>query len=345
MQKTLVRNPRRILVTGGLGFIGVNFVRYLLSRHLVDEVLIYDKQTYAVNPKTVAHLERDFLGKFLLINADICDQHVFDDALRKFRIDTVVHFAAESHVDKSITGPGEFIRTNINGTFSLLEAIRKHKSEGNSIHFHHVSTDEVYGALGDTGFFTEETPYKPNSPYSASKAASDHLVRAYHKTYDLNVTLTNCSNNYGPYHFPEKLIPLTITNALNKKPLPIYGLGLQVRDWLFVEDHADAIWTVVCRSAFGESYNIGGHNEWKNKDVVTLICEMLAEQKKVSSQEFLKLITYVSDRPGHDYRYAIDSSKIAKDFGWHPKHEFHSGLKNTIGWFLENEEWTRAVQK
>lgn len=340
----------RILITGGAGFIGSALVRHLLNE-TDHEVLNLDKLTYAGNLESLASIEDHPRYRFL--KADIADSEAVSRALAQFQPDAIMHLAAESHVDRSIDSPAAFIQTNIVGTYALLESTRVYWSSLNAerkaaFRFHHISTDEVYGDLhGVDDLFTETTPYAPSSPYSASKAASDHLVRAWHRTYGLPVLLTNCSNNYGPYHFPEKLIPLMILNALEGKPLPVYGDGLQVRDWLFVEDHARALVEVVTRGRVGETYNIGGHNEQKNIEVVRGICallEELAPAKPAGIARFEDLITHVKDRPGHDLRYAIDAGKIERELGWKPQETFHSGLRKTVQWYLDNLEWCRHVQ-
>ncbi|MGC8098488.1 dTDP-glucose 4,6-dehydratase [Metapseudomonas otitidis] len=340
----------RILITGGAGFIGSALVRHLLNE-TDHEVLNLDRLTYAGNLESLASIEGHPRYRFL--KADIADSEAVSRALAQFQPDAIMHLAAESHVDRSIDGPAAFIQTNIVGTYALLESTRAYWSSLDAerkaaFRFHHISTDEVYGDLhGVDDLFTETTPYAPSSPYSASKAASDHLVRAWHRTYGLPVLLTNCSNNYGPYHFPEKLIPLMILNALEGKPLPVYGDGLQVRDWLFVEDHARALVEVVTRGQVGETYNIGGHNEQKNIEVVRGICallEELAPAKPAGVARFEDLITHVKDRPGHDLRYAIDAGKIERELGWKPQETFHSGLRKTVQWYLDNLEWCRHVQ-
>lgn len=332
-----------ILVTGGAGFIGANFLNLMVPRHPEHRFVNLDKLTYAANPSSLAPIEGR--ESYVLERVDIADAKAVDALFARHEPELVVHFAAESHVDRSIVGPGEFVRTNIEGTFVLLDACRRHwegRMEGKL--FHHVSTDEVYGSLGDTGLFTEETRYDPSSPYSASKASSDHLVRAYGRTYGLPFKITNCSNNYGPFQFPEKLIPLMIMNALERKPLPIYGKGLNVRDWLYVEDHCEAIWTVIERGAMGETYNIGGHNEVRNIDVVDRICELVAEETGADANALFALKHFVKDRPGHDLRYAIDASKIQRELGWAPAETFESGMRKTVRWYLANEAWIESVR-
>lgn len=332
-----------VMVTGGAGFIGSNFIRYLLGRPDFQGMVVnYDVLTYAGNPLSLADVAQQYGDRYVFVKADICDGAAVRDTIRAHGVDCIVHFAAESHVDRSIVAPDEFIRTNIMGTYTLLQAAR----ELGVAHFHHVSTDEVFGSLGPTGFFTEETPYAPNSPYSASKAASDHLVRAYHQTYGLPTTHSNCSNNYGPYHFPEKLIPLMILNALEGKPLPVYGNGLNIRDWLYVEDHCSAIWTIVQNAAYGSSYNVGGRNELTNIAVVTKICELIDRKVEPlpSGAPRSSLITYVKDRPGHDLRYAIDCSKLERDLGWKPAHDWESGFEETVDWYLANPQWVEQVR-
>ncbi|MBF7692812.1 dTDP-glucose 4,6-dehydratase [Acinetobacter pollinis] len=339
-----------ILVTGGAGFIGSAVVRYLINE-TKNSVLNVDKLTYAGNLESLRDIENN--ERYRFSQTDICDRVSLDQLFKDFQPDLVMHLAAESHVDRSITGSKDFIETNIIGTYQLLEAARHYWSQlestkKNAFRFHHISTDEVYGDLeGTEDLFLETTPYSPSSPYSASKASSDHLVRAWHRTYGLPVVITNCSNNYGPYHFPEKLIPLIILNALAGKPLPIYGNGEQIRDWLYVEDHARALYKVVTEAEVGETYNIGGHNEQKNIDVVKSICQLLEElapNKPEGVNNYLDLITYVKDRPGHDLRYAIDASKIEKDLGWTPVESFETGLKKTVQWYLNNTDWVQRVQ-
>ncbi|ARS50990.1 dTDP-glucose 4,6-dehydratase [Ectopseudomonas mendocina] len=340
----------RILITGGAGFIGSALIRHLI-RHTEHEVLNLDKLTYAGNLESLAEVAGN--PRYRFVRADIADNVLVAQTLAEFQPDAIMHLAAESHVDRSIDGPAAFIQTNIVGTYSLLESTRAYWQQLDAerkaaFRFHHISTDEVYGDLhGVDNLFTETTPYAPSSPYSASKAASDHLVRAWQRTYGLPVLITNCSNNYGPYHFPEKLIPLMILSALAGKPLPVYGNGQQVRDWLYVEDHARALLKVVCEGKVGETYNIGGHNEQKNLDVVRAICallEELAPRKPSGVTRYEDLITYVQDRPGHDLRYAIDAGKIERELGWVPQETFESGLRKTVQWYLDNLDWCRRVQ-
>mgnify|MGYP003341872569 FL=1 len=336
-----------ILVTGGAGFIGANFVLEWLAVHQ-EAVLVVDKLTYAGNLENLASLDNDSRLRFA--QADICDRPAIEALIAEHRPRAIVHFAAESHVDRSIHGPGEFIRTNVNGTFELLEAARAFWSglngaEKDAFRFLHVSTDEVYGSLSDTDpAFSETTAYAPNSPYSASKAASDHLVRAYHHTYGLPTLTTNCSNNYGPFQFPEKLIPLMILNALDGKPLPVYGDGLNVRDWLYVRDHCRAIMRVLEAGRLGETYNIGGKNEIKNIDVVTTICALLDELRPKAAGQYADQITYVKDRPGHDRRYAIDPRKIEAELGWTPAETFATGFRKTVQWYLDHPDWIAHVR-
>ncbi|MDV7707498.1 dTDP-glucose 4,6-dehydratase [Acinetobacter pittii] len=337
----------KILVTGGAGFIGSAVIRNII-KNTQDEVLNIDKLTYAGNLESLSEIDTD--PRYQFAQVDICDSERLTEIFKNFQPDAVMHLAAESHVDRSIDGPAEFITTNIVGTYTLLEVARKYWLQLNeekkaSFKFHHISTDEVYGDLeGTTDLFTETTSYAPSSPYSASKASSDHLVRAWHRTYGLPIVVTNCSNNYGPYHFPEKLIPLVILNALDGKALPIYGKGDQIRDWLYVEDHAKALYKVVTEGKVGETYNIGGHNEKQNIEVVKTICKILDELKPQNNQPYETLITFVKDRPGHDLRYAIDASKIAKDLGWKPEETFETGIRKTVEWYLNNLEWCRRVQ-
>jgi dTDP-glucose 4,6-dehydratase len=331
---------QNILVTGGAGFIGSAYIRYLLSPEINFKGLCvnFDALTYAGNLENLKMVADD--PRYIFERGNICQESFIEHLCHEHAIDTVIHFAAESHVDRSIVGPQSFVETNIVGTFHLLEVIRKNPH----IHFHHVSTDEVYGSLGSTGYFTEDTPYSPNSPYSASKAASDHLVRAYSHTYQLSTCISNCSNNYGPYHFPEKLIPVMILNCLARKPLPIYGSGVNVRDWLHVEDHARALDLLVRKGVKGETYNIGGEAEWRNIDLVYEIIRLIADLENVPVHELESLVTYVKDRPGHDLRYAIDCSKIKQELGWKPIRTFSEGLKQTILWYMQNQEWVNHVQ-
>ncbi len=339
----------KVLVTGGAGFIGSAVIRHLI-RDTHHRVISLDKLTYAGNLESLSCVEKSSSYEFE--HADICDYTQLDELFKKHRPDAIMHLAAESHVDRSIDGPGEFIQTNIVGTYHLLEAARAHwQTLGDSgkaaFRFHHISTDEVYGDLEDPkALFREDTPYAPSSPYSASKAGSDHLVRAWGRTFGLPIVVTNCSNNYGPFHFPEKLIPLVILNALRGKPLPVYGKGTQVRDWLFVEDHARALVKVVTEGAVGETYNIGGHNEKQNIEVVKAVCGLLDELRPSAHAGITKyeeLITFVKDRPGHDVRYAIDASKIQRELGWVPQETFETGLRKTVEWYLANEDWWQSV--
>lgn len=333
-----------LLVTGGCGFIGSNFIRYLFQEaDFKGRIINVDKLTYAGNPENHHDLREDYPDRYIFIKTDICNINSMDKIFAGYSIDTVCHFAAESHVDRSIVGPSDFIETNIIGTFNLLECAKKYKENINL--FHHISTDEVYGSLGREGLFTEDTPYRPNSPYSASKASSDHIVRAYFKTFDLPVTISNCSNNYGPYQFPEKLIPLMVLNALSEVPLPVYGDGKNVRDWLYVIDHCRAIKIIMEKGIKGETYNIGGSNEIENIRIVEMICDYIDDivnPKNHNSRR--ELIEFVKDRPGHDRRYAIDSSKIQEKLGWHPEESFETGLDKTIKWYLENSEWIDRVK-
>ena len=338
----------KILVTGGAGFIGSALIRHIIQ-NTNNQVLNIDKLTYAGNLESLKEIDQHSNYEFRQI--DICDTEQITAAIDAFQPNAIMHLAAESHVDRSIDGPAAFIQTNIVGTYTLLEAARKYWMGLNpeahqNFRFHHISTDEVYGDLeGTTDLFTETTSYAPSSPYSASKASSDHLVRAWHRTYGLPVIVTNCSNNYGPYHFPEKLIPLVILNALDAKPLPVYGNGQQIRDWLFVEDHARALYKVVTEGVVGETYNIGGHNEKQNIEVVKTICKILDELKpQASGQAYASLITFVKDRPGHDLRYAIDATKIQNELGWTPTETFETGIHKTVQWYLNNLDWCHRVQ-
>ena len=337
---------KTILVTGGCGFIGTNFIKYLFNSTGFDgSVINLDKLTYAGNPKNLLDIEESYGGsRYFFEQGDVVDASAIQRVFDRYTIDTIVHFAAESHVDRSILGPGEFVQTNIVGTYNLLEAARRVLNNGSAIRLHHVSTDEVYGSLGDTGYFTEETGYDPRSPYSASKAASDHLVRSYFHTFELPITITNCSNNYGPYQFPEKLIPVMVGNILSGKKLPVYGDGKNIRDWLYVEDHADAIWSILNNGTIGQTYNVGGDNEWENIRLINELCEIIAEITGESSDDYKSLITFVTDRPGHDKRYAIDCSKIKTELGWKQKVSFREGLEKTANWYISNKTWIDDIE-
>ncbi|MGV6987533.1 dTDP-glucose 4,6-dehydratase [Testudinibacter sp. P80/BLE/0925] len=339
----------KILVTGGAGFIGSAVVRHIIN-HTHDSVINVDKLTYAGNLESLANIAEN--PRYAFAQVDICDKTALERVFRQHQPDAVMHLAAESHVDRSIDGPAAFIETNIVGTYTLLEVARAYwsgldETRKSAFRFHHISTDEVYGDLeGTDDLFTETTPYAPSSPYSASKASSDHLVRAWLRTYGFPTIVTNCSNNYGPFHFPEKLIPLMILNALDGKPLPVYGNGMQIRDWLFVEDHARALYKVVTEGEIGETYNIGGHNEKANIEVVKTICNLLEElvpNKPQGVAQYQDLITYVTDRPGHDVRYAIDAAKIGRELGWQPQETFESGIRKTVEWYLNNKKWWSRV--
>ncbi len=335
-----------MLVTGGAGFIGSNFIRYAFNETgFKGNIINLDKLTYAGNPANLKDIDTELGGKrYFFVHGDICDTSLVEDTLRKYNIDTVIHFAAESHVDRSIHGPADFIRTNIMGTFTLLEAARQFWNGKDGNLFHHISTDEVYGSLGDTGFFFEDTPYDPRSPYSASKASSDHIVMAYSHTYDFPVTMSNCSNNYGPYQFPEKLIPVIIQNIREGKSLPVYGDGKNIRDWLFVDDHNSAVWKIINDGRTGETYNVGGENEWENIKLVNVLCEKLALIDGFEKDHYKKLITFIKDRPGHDRRYAINCDKIKKELGWKQSVNFDQGLDITIQWYLENRVWIDNIK-
>ena len=347
---------KRCIVTGAAGFIGSALARLLL-KETEASVLVVDKLTYAGVPESLKEVGLDPATlessnpRLSFLKADICDQAAMDRAFADFKPDTIFHLAAESHVDRSIDGPGEFIRTNVTGTATLLQAALGYwRSLGDeakrAFRFQHISTDEVYGTLGETGYFTEETPYSPHSPYSASKAASDHLVRAWHDTYGLPTLITNCSNNYGPYHFPEKLIPLIILNCLDRKPLPVYGKGANVRDWLFVDDHARALLLVNEKGEPGETYNVGGHNERTNLEVVKTVCAILDGLRPMDGgAKYESLITYVADRPGHDLRYAIDPDKLMAKLGWRPRENFDTGIRKTVQWYLDNEWWWGPIRE
>lgn len=339
---------KNILVTGGAGFIGSAVVRYIINS-TDNRVLNIDKLTYAGNLESLASVNDN--PRYQFLHADICDKSAMTKAFQDFQPNIVMHLAAESHVDRSIDGPMDFIQTNIIGTYNLLDVARNYwqnltEDKKSSFRFHHISTDEVYGDLeGTDDLFTEATPYSPSSPYSASKASSDHLVRAWHRTYGLPVVITNCSNNYGPYHFPEKLIPLVILNALDGKPLPVYGDGKQIRDWLYVEDHARALYLVATTAKVGETYNIGGHNEKQNIEVVKKICQILDNlEPREDGDKYESLIMFVKDRPGHDLRYAIDAAKISKELNWQPQETFESGIQKTVEWYLANQDWVNHVK-
>jgi len=331
-----------LLITGGAGFIGSNLIHHVIDRPEVTKLVNLDCLTYAGRLENLAGVAKH--PRYVFEQADLRDKSAVLGVVQRHAITHVMHLAAESHVDRSITGPGDFIHTNVVGTFNLLEACRSvWQNPAAGQRFLHVSTDEVYGSLGATGFFTETTPYAPNSPYSASKASSDMLVRAYHHTYGLPTLITNCSNNYGPYQFPEKLIPVVIQSVLARKPVPVYGDGMNVRDWLYVRDHAEALWLVLQRARLGETYNIGGHNEWANIHIVQLICDLIDEMAPQLGGNSRTLITFVKDRLGHDRRYAIDATKIKDELGWLPAHKFEQGIRETVRWYLDNQDWVRSV--
>jgi dTDP-glucose 4,6-dehydratase len=343
-----MRKLKNILVTGGAGFIGCNFIRYLLEKAdgFSGRIINLDALTYAGNIRSLKEIDEKFGGvRYFFEKGDITDRSLVEKLFTKYEFDTVVHFAAESHVDRSILGPETFIKTNVMGTFTLLDVARNAwKDALNNVLFHHISTDEVFGSLGKTGYFTETTPYSPRSPYSASKASSDHLVMAYHHTYGLPVTLSNCSNNYGPYQFPEKLIPLMILNMLEGKPLPVYGDGKNIRDWLYVEDHNSAVWTIMQNGTSGETYNIGGENEWENIKLLNALIDITVEKSGKDAEKIRSTITYVKDRPGHDRRYAIDCSKIKKELNWKQTVNFEEGLSRTVDWYLANPKWIESIR-
>jgi len=337
------RALRNILVTGGCGFIGSNFIRHsLFQDNFSGKIINLDALTYAGNPENLEDYQND--PRYVFVQGSIENAQLVDRLFDTYDIDTVINFAAESHVDRSIHGPAQFMQTNVMGTFTLLETARKFWAERNDTLFLHISTDEVYGSLGSSGYFTEATAYDPRSPYSASKASSDHVVRAYYHTYGLPITLTNCSNNYGPYQFPEKLVPLMILNMLEKKYLPVYGDGKNVRDWLYVQDHVLAIWTVLEQGALGECYNVGGDNEWSNIGLIETLCDVVARETDQKSSELKNLIHFVKDRPGHDQRYAIDCQKIKHNLGWKQTVSFTEGLQKTVHWYLHNMDWVKRVQ-
>jgi dTDP-glucose 4,6-dehydratase len=332
------------MVTGGCGFIGTSFIGRLLEKpDFTGRIINVDKLTYAGNPENLEGAAGRYPGRYVFQKADICDAAAIEAIFSEYQVDSICHFAAESHVDRSIKNPSSFIFSNIVGTFNLLEIARANRER--FVLFHHISTDEVYGSLGPEGWFTEETPYRPNSPYSASKAASDHLVRAYHETFGLPTTMSNCSNNYGPYQFPEKLIPLIIMNALEGKPLPVYGDGRNIRDWLYVTDHCEAIWTIMRAGEHGETYNVGGDSEMQNIVIVEMICDIIDETiPPPAGRPRRGLIEFVTDRPGHDRRYAIDFSKLSRSLGWRPQESFQTGLRKTIQWYLDHRSWCERIK-
>lgn len=335
----------RILITGGCGFIGANFIRYILKKeNFQGQIINIDALTYAGNPQNLADIISDYPHNYTFEKCDIRDTQALAALWQKHQPDAVVHFAAESHVDRSILGPRDFIETNINGTFNLLELAKHHWQDKEGVVFHHVSTDEVYGSLGATGYFFEHTAYDPRSPYSASKAAADHLVKAYYHTYNLPITLSNCSNNYGPYQFPEKLIPLMIINMLEGKPLPVYGDGMNVRDWLHVDDHCRAIWQIMQGGKRGETYNVGGENEYTNIDLLNLLCEIVAQKTDKAADYYKQLITYIKDRQGHDRRYAINCDKLKNDLGFTLSYDFSRGIDQTVDWYINNPAWIKSVK-
>jgi dTDP-glucose 4,6-dehydratase len=346
MGDMMQRHFDTILVTGGAGFIGSNFIHYLLERtSFAGKVVNVDALTYAGNLESLESVEKAFGGKrYFFEKADIRDRASIEALFKKYEPDAVLHFAAESHVDRSILGPEAFVTTNVIGTYTILDVARNAWKDRKDVLFHHISTDEVYGSLGDSGYFTESTPYDPRSPYSASKAGSDHLAMAYSHTYGLPVTLSNCSNNYGPYQFPEKLIPLMILNMLEGKALPVYGDGKNVRDWIYVEDHNSAVWKIMTEGEAGRGYNIGGENEWENLKLLGRLIEFVAEEAKLDAEKIRSTITYVKDRPGHDRRYAIDCSRIKKELGWKQAYSFDEGLRETVRWYLGNKPWCENVR-
>ena len=332
----------KIFITGGYGFIGSNFILEQIN-YTNNSILNYDKITYAGNPTNLKSIKKS--KRYTFINGDICDSKNVEKNIFEFSPDAIVHFAAESHVDRSIEDPSSFINTNIVGTAIMLKEATKYFAINNSFKFLHVSTDEVYGSLGKVGYFNEDTPYNPSSPYSASKASSDHLVAAWTKTYNLPSIITNCSNNYGPYQFPEKLVPLIISNCVDEKSLPIYGDGQNIRDWLYVKDHCSALYQILKKGKIGEKYNIGGNNEITNIEIAKTICSIMDKIKPLSKEKkYSQLITFVKDRPGHDFRYAVDSSKLKNDLGWEPHENFKSGIKKTVNWYIENEDWWRELK-
>lgn len=355
------RKIHNILVTGGCGFIGSNFINYLLGETdtgreafcdsgFSGTIINVDSLTYAGNPENLARVAEKYGGKrYFFEQVDICDRPSVERIFKQYDIDTVIHFAAETHVDRSITGPGAFIKTNVEGTYTLLDVAREYwgcslDNKRDDVLFHHISTDEVYGTLGDSGYFTEETPYSPRSPYSASKASSDHIVLSYYHTFGMPVTISNCSNNYGPFQFPEKLIPLMVLNMVSGKQLPVYGEGKNIRDWVYVEDHNRAVWQVVNKGRTGEKYNIGGENEWRNIDLLEALIKAVSAKTGTPVETYKSQIVHVKDRPGHDARYAIDCTKIKNELGWERKMPFEDGLAFTVGWYLEHKEWVKHIQ-
>jgi dTDP-glucose 4,6-dehydratase len=347
----MARKLTNILITGGSGFIGCNFIHFLFSKEsgFTGKIVNVDCLTYAGNPESLADIEKEYSKKrYFFEKVNICNRPEIERIIKQYDIDTIVHFAAESHVDRSILGPEAFVKTNVMGTFTMLDCARNYwkKADGtmrDDVLFHHISTDEVFGSLGTTGYFTEKTPYDPRSPYSASKASSDHLVMAYYHTYGMPITLSNCSNNYGPYQFPEKLLPLMITNIRDGKDLPVYGQGNNVRDWIYVEDHNRAVWLIMNKGKTGEKYNIGGENEWQNIQLLSKVIELTAAALGKSPADVEKTIIHVKDRPGHDLRYAIDCSKIKKELGWERKMTFEEGLGHTVQWYLSHKEWINHI--
>ena len=355
------RKLKNILITGGCGFIGSNFINYLLGKSATGQkefmdsaftgrIINVDSLTYAGNPENLEEVQKEFAGsRYFFEKADITDRAKMEEIFCKYDIDTVIHFAAESHVDRSILGPEAFIKTNVMGTYALLDVARKYwgislENRREDVLFHHISTDEVYGSLGPTGFFKEDTPYDPRSPYSASKAASDHIAFAYYHTYGMPLTLSNCTNNYGPYQFPEKLIPLMVLNMTEGKPLPVYGKGENIRDWIYVEDHNRAVWQIVKNGKAGQKYNIGGENEWQNIRLLEKLIEITSREANLDISKVKATVTYVKDRPGHDARYAIDCSKIKKDLSWERKMTFEQGLELTVKWYLNHKDWINNIK-
>lgn len=341
-----MRRIENILVTGGAGFIGSNFIRFIFNKTDFSGTIVnYDKLTYAGNAENLTDIIEAHEGRrHFFVHGDICSKDDLNSVFNKYHIDTVIHFAAESHVDRSIQGPADFIQTNIYGTFTLLECAREAWSGRNDVLFHHVSTDEVYGSLGADGYFIEDTPYNPRSPYSASKASSDHIVKAYFHTYGLPITISNSSNNYGPYQFPEKLIPVVILSIKDGRNIPVYGDGKYIRDWVYVDDHNRAVWAIVNKGRTGETYNVGGENEWENSTLVNVLCEKMAQKLGKDRNHFKSLITHVKDRPGHDRRYAIKCDKLKHELNWKQEFDFSTGLDHTIEWYVANEEWINRIR-